>query len=204
MEQFAIIAAAHFLALLIPGVDFFLIVRTAISRGRRSAVAVCLGIAAANAAVIAAAFTGMTLLSDPSALAFTQVVGGLFLLVVGVNILRHSNTVDVETGIARDTGARPWIRYLGLGATSAVLNPKNVLFYVSLAAVVAAADPGAKVFYGVWMTSVVLVWDTLVALVMTSRLARQRLALLLPWVSRIAGAFLIFFGAGMIAGWAMT
>src|SRR5690606_20393944 len=42
MEQFVAIAVAHFLALLIPGVDFFLIARTAMTSGWRNASGACL------------------------------------------------------------------------------------------------------------------------------------------------------------------
>ena len=59
MEQFAAVALAHFLALLIPGVDFFLIARTAMTSGWRNATGACLGIAAANGIFIAAAFSGI-------------------------------------------------------------------------------------------------------------------------------------------------
>ncbi len=52
------IAAAHFLALLSPGPDFFLIARTSLSSGWRVASGACLGIAAANAVFIIAAFAG--------------------------------------------------------------------------------------------------------------------------------------------------
>jgi threonine/homoserine/homoserine lactone efflux protein len=48
MQQFLMIAAAHFLALLSPGPDFFLIARTSLSAGWRVAGGVCLGIAVAN------------------------------------------------------------------------------------------------------------------------------------------------------------
>ena len=47
-QQFLIIAGAHFLALLSPGPDFFLIVRSAVVNGARVASGVCVGIALAN------------------------------------------------------------------------------------------------------------------------------------------------------------
>ena len=49
MAQFLIVAAAHFLALLSPGPDFFLVIRTSLAAGWRMASGVCLGIALANA-----------------------------------------------------------------------------------------------------------------------------------------------------------
>jgi threonine/homoserine/homoserine lactone efflux protein len=66
MEQFLIVALAHFLALLSPGPDFFLVARTSISGGWRSASGACLGIALANGAFIAMAFTGLSILREGS------------------------------------------------------------------------------------------------------------------------------------------
>ena len=76
MEQFLAVAAAHFVALLIPGVDFFLIARTAMTGGWRNATGVCLGIATANGIFIAAAFCGVSLISHPLLLDAIQLVGG--------------------------------------------------------------------------------------------------------------------------------
>ena len=86
---------------------------------------------------------------------------------------------------------------------SGLLNPKNALFYVSLAAAVGTAAPLALTFYGVWMFSIVLVWDVFVAVVLGSRRALARMDRILPWLTGIAGTLLILFGGGMIASLAM-
>ncbi|HFL7943011.1 TPA: LysE family transporter, partial [Pseudomonas putida] len=59
MQQFLIIVAAHFLALISPGPDFFLVARTSIAAGWKRATGVCLGIALANGVFIVAAFGGV-------------------------------------------------------------------------------------------------------------------------------------------------
>lgn len=60
MQQFLIIVAAHFLALISPGPDFFLVARTSIAAGWKRATGVCLGIALANGVFIVAAFGGVS------------------------------------------------------------------------------------------------------------------------------------------------
>src|SRR5690606_6440520 len=81
MQQFLIIAAAHFLALLSPGPDFFLIARTSLSSGWRVASGACAGIALANGVFIAAAFAGTAALR-PDGVLFTalQAAGCAYLL----------------------------------------------------------------------------------------------------------------------------
>ena len=56
MQDFLWIAGAHFLALLSPGPDFFLVARSSLAHGLRGATGACIGIALANGVFIAAAF----------------------------------------------------------------------------------------------------------------------------------------------------
>ncbi|GIG25382.1 threonine transporter RhtB [Cellulomonas denverensis] len=196
MEQFLAVAAAHFLALLIPGVDFFLIARTSLAHGWRNATGACLGIAAANALFITAAFCGVSLISHPLVLGIVQAAGGGFLMVIGVAFLRSSPVADL--GRAEGVQAATWRSSAGLGLASGLLNPKNALFYLSLAAVVGTVAPLTRVLYGAWMVGVVLLWDVLVAVALGSRRALARWGRVLPWLTRIAGVFLVLFGGAML------
>lgn len=116
MEQFLAVAAAHFMSLLVPGVDFLLIARTAMSSGGRSASGVCVGIATANAIIITTAFSGMALASHPVVHHVIQVFGGVFLVYVGLTFVLADSTVDLSER-PQATG-RTWLANLGLGLTS--------------------------------------------------------------------------------------
>lgn len=202
------IAAAHFLALLSPGPDFFLIARTSLSAGWRTAGGVCLGIALANGVFIAAAFAGMAVLQAGSTLfSVLQLAGCAWLIHLGVLFVRHagSSTLEVSApGKHAVPAARPlaaWFRAAGMGFLSGILNPKNALFYASLAAMLSGphASAGWKTIYGIWMFSVVLSWDVLVAILIGNRGVLQRFEQALPWLERISGAVLILLALGVIA-----
>ena len=197
MEQFLAVAAAHFLALLIPGVDFFLIARSAVSSGWRTASGACLGIALANGIFIAAAFSGLSLVSHPTLLGIIQTAGGLFLTYIGVAFLRSSARISVINEPAAP--GNTWGKNLGLGFASGLLNPKNALFYVALAAGLSSADTGDLMLYGAWMFAVVLVWDLFIAVALGSNRALAKLSRFLPWVTKAAGGFLVLLGSGMIS-----
>lgn len=196
MDQFAAVAIAHFLALLVPGVDFFLIARTAMTSGWRNTTGTCLGIATANAAFITAAFGGISLISHPIVLDAIRLAGGAFLVFIGIAFLTSRSRIDVSE--SHRTERTTWLRNFGLGVTSGLLNPKNALFYLSLAAAVSAAPPPALVFYGTWMVTVVLVWDIFVAVVLGSPQALSRMERVLPWLTTAAGISLALFGGGML------
>ena len=196
MDQFVAVALAHFVSLLIPGADFFLIARTAMTRGWRQATGVCVGIATANGVCIAAAFSGLAIVANPTVLVVVQLGGGVFLVWIGTAFVRSNARIDL-TGpppVARTT----WVKHVGLGLASGALNPKNALFYLSLASVLAGAPPQTLIAYGVWMFSLVLAWDVGVALALGSRRAVARIGRLLPWLTKTAGVFLIIFGTTMV------
>jgi threonine/homoserine/homoserine lactone efflux protein len=207
MQQFLIIAAVHFLALLSPGPDFFLVARTSLFSGWRVASGACLGIALANGSFIVAAFTGFSALR-PGSLVFVslQLAGSLYLLYLGWLFIRHagSSSPQVMPGAAVDRSvmatSASWLRAMGQGFLSGILNPKNALFYASLAAMLtgAHASAGWKTIYGAWMFGVVLLWDLLVAVAIGNQSVLRRFSRVLPWLERISGVVLILLAFGVI------
>ena len=207
MQQFLIIAAAHFLALLSPGPDFFLIARTSLSAGWRAASGACLGIALANGVFIVAAFAGTAALRpDGAPFIGLQIAGCAYLLYLGERFIRHAggNPLNVSGGGHTPASARPaaaWRRAAGMGFLSGILNPKNALFYASLAAMLTGphASAGWKAAYGAWMFGAVLGWDMLVAAMIGNRAVLRRFARSLPWLERMSGIMLILLALGVIA-----
>ena len=200
MQQFFIVAIAHFLALLSPGPDFFLVARTSANAGWRVASGACLGIALANGAFIAAAFAGVSFLREGSTLFIAlQLAGCAYLLYIGQLFLRHAGPnalVPPPTDAA--TPAGHWLGNLGMGFASGILNPKNALFYASLASMVASSTALVKMAYGSWMFTIVLLWDLLVALAIGNRQVLRRFAHALPWLERASGMMLILLAAGVL------
>lgn len=201
MDQFIAVATAHFLALLIPGVDFFLIARTTMTHGWRIASGTCLGIAAANGIFVIAAFSGISLISHPAVLQVIKCAGGLFLIYIGLAFLRA--TINLELTNTTHGSGTGWWKNLGLGFASGFLNPKNALFYLSLATALSGAGALTLVFYGCWMFFVVLGWDLVIAVLLGSTRSLSTLSRVLPLMTKGAGAFLILLGSGMLATLAM-
>lgn len=202
MQQFLIIAAAHFLALLSPGPDFFLVARTSLSAGWRVASGACLGIALANGLFIVAAFTGVAILQPDSApFIALQLIGCLYLLYLGALFILHAGSSVLQaSGEATPTRQLTWLQATGMGFLSGILNPKNALFYVSLASMLGSSHSSAgwKLFYGLWMFAVVLGWDLLVALTVGNGILLQRFQRALPMLERLSGLMLITLALGML------
>lgn len=208
MQQFLMIAAAHFLALLSPGPDFFLVARTSLYAGWRVASGACLGIAMANGVFIIAAFAGMAAFKPDSIWFLTlQVAGCAYLLYLGVLFIRHAGGSDLRMPSSRRNAPSPapffiaWQKAAGMGFFSGILNPKNALFYASLAAMLTGEHASAdwKTIYGTWMFSVVLLWDVLIAVLIGNQAVLQRFSRALPWLERISGVMLILLAMAVLA-----
>lgn len=200
MEQFLIIATAHFLALLSPGPDFFLVARTSVNTGWRVASGACLGIALANGLFICAAFAGVSALQHGDALYIAlQLAGCGYLIYIGQLFMRHAGrSRPLGTQSTAEGSPGDWLASLGMGLTSGMLNPKNALFYASLASLVASEGRWVKVGYGAWMFSIVLAWDLMVALAIGNPRVLRRFARLLPWLERVSGMMLILLAGGVL------
>ncbi|BFO55349.1 hypothetical protein AVXHC19_21520 [Acidovorax sacchari] len=166
-----------------------------------------MGIAFANGVFIVAAFAGLSVLRAGSPW-FTgiQLAGAAYLLYLGVLFMRHAGRGRLDVSASAAAGATTpgrgaWWQAAGMGFVSAALNPKNALFYASLAAMLAGpqATPGWKVFYGAWMFCAVLLWDLAVAVAIGNRAVLHRFARALPWLERASGAVLVLVGCLVLA-----
>jgi threonine/homoserine/homoserine lactone efflux protein len=171
-----------------------LYVRRALSNGWRSGMATALGAGSADAIYAAIAAFGLTVLSELLVSLQTPVrlIGGLFLLYVGIRILRTppaDQAAQAEGGSLR----RDYVSTLFLTLT----NPMTILMFASVftGAGLAAFNRGdsvspivlvAGVFIGsvLWAGSLV----TIAALFRTRFSPRAML-----WVNRISGAAIILF-----------
>ena len=195
--EFLLIASAHFLALLSPGPDFFLILQAALRLPLRYAFMVCTGIAAAKGVYLAVAVLGLETVREMDTLMVAlKWLGGGYLVYVGLLLLRAPRR-SLEAGVSVSALHVPGVRrQFMVGFLSAIFNPKNAIFYLSLFTVMVSAETplGVRSLYALWMVSVVLAWDMGVA----AAFGRERVkGFLGQWVFRIekvSGLLLAGFG----------
>ena len=204
-QQFLVIAGVHFLALLSPGPDFFLIVRSALINGARVASGVCVGIALANGVYIALAIGGVAALQQLAGLfALLKWAGCAYLAWLGWRFLnvRGAPPAGVESPAEPGNVARAdWWRELRTGFLSGILNPKNSLFYASLFSLGFARETalGVQIGYGLWMFAAVLAWDCAIARAAGHPRVVRRFMAHVRTLERVTGAVLLGIAAA-IAG----
>ncbi|WPC76273.1 LysE family translocator [Vibrio porteresiae] len=197
-EAFPALALAHFVALLSPGQDFFLIIGHSIRHRLKGSRFICLGIALGNAIYIAIAILGWTRIRDNNSLfMIISMLGAAYLFWIGIHLLKSQKNEDrLEI---QETLTPSAFKQLTLGLNSALLNPKNALFYMSLMVVILgnSITITQQITCGVWMSLAVLLWDLLVASVIGLHQVQMRLSQSVHLIERGAGMVLIFFGMAL-------
>lgn len=195
--EFLLIATAHFIALLSPGPDFFLIVQAALRLPRRYSFAVCFGIAAGNGIYLLLAISGLeSVRSMPWLTNFLQFVGGAYLIYLGKLLLTTQKGIDTSRTPANFIDTRHLGKQFLIGFLSALLNPKNIIFYLALFATMVSPQTGfvLRVGYGLWMIGVVLVWDCALVLLLSSDVVKNRLSSSIFTIEKVSGTVLTLFG----------
>jgi len=201
-QQFCVIAGAHFLALISPGPDFFLIVRSSLVHGARTASGVCVGIALANGVYIGLAIGGVSLLQSVAGLyLLLKWTGCAYLAWLGWRLLRASGEIALPGAPSGRANVGSWWREFRIGFLSGILNPKNSLFYASLFSLGFDSDTpaGVQLAYGVWMFLVVLLWDLGVARAVGYPAVVGRFRAHVRKIEKVTGGILISLAA-VIAG----
>ncbi len=196
LATFVFFIGTSLVALAIPGPTIALVITRSLSDGRHVSVPLALGIGAGTLAGSAAALAGAGAVLLASAAAFTiiKLIGGLYLVYLGVKLLRAQPTPPQVDAPVQGASA---LRGLRDGFLVTLLNPKSIAF--SAAFIPQFIAPGASYAgQAAVLVAVFAVLATLNAMAFalgTDALRRfvRRIAVLL-WVNRIGGSLLIASG----------
>jgi threonine/homoserine/homoserine lactone efflux protein len=121
--------AASIVLLVIPGPAVLFIVARSSSQGRRAGLVSVLGVHTASIVHVLAAVAGLSAVVVASSVAFTavKVVGGFYLIVLGVKSLRSARR---SAAVVAPT-VRPEKRLFGEAFVVSLLNPKVALFFLA-------------------------------------------------------------------------
>jgi threonine/homoserine/homoserine lactone efflux protein len=203
MTSFAVVAG---LVTIIPGLDTALVVRTAVTQGRRRGFAVAFGISTGVLIWGAAAAAGVSALLVASQLAYDAVraAGAVYLVWLGTAMLwrtwkRRGTAHRDATGSQpvsprlQESALRSWLR----GTTTNLLNPKVGVFYVAMLPQFIPAH-ASHLFMGLVLAGIHdaegITWFTM--LISAAHLARRFLdsSRAHKVMDRITGTVLIGFG----------
>ncbi|SHH39772.1 LysE family translocator [Desulfofustis glycolicus] len=198
--EFILIATAHFLALLSPGPDFFLILQASLRMPKRYGIAICCGIATANSVYLLLAVLGLEVVKEINWLmTILRYSGSCYLIYIGILLLRAP-----RQPLSSHTGDHPLQRphfgyQVGVGFLSGILNPKNMIFYLSLFTAMVSPETGlaTRCLYALWMTSIVFIWDSFIVILMTRTGVKSFLGRRVYLLEKASGMMLATLGTAL-------
>ena len=206
--EFAGLMAVFVILLVAPGVDFALIVRQSIMHGRRAAFITSLGIGASLMFHITYTILGIGLIVSQSLLLFSLIkwAGAAYLTYLGIKAFREKpvSPEEAETILQKGDAAAhiknhtiSAKRCFTMGFITNALNPKAVLFFVSLFSSLISHETPVIIqgIYGLLIAIVVIGWFAIVTLFFTLEPVRKRFFALGAWFNRVTG--MVFIGLGI-------
>ena len=194
--EFATLMATFLVAAVSPGPDFAMVVRQSIVHGRQTAIFTSAGIA--SAILIHGSYTilGLGFIVTQSLLLFNilKILGAAYLFWLGISAIRApAPKPPGNIDAVPQAGTTPLRAYV-VGLLTNLLNPKAMLFFLSLFTTLVNAHTlvAYKSVYVGAMSLLLFAWFVLVSLFFTTPAIRAGFYRLGQWFNRITGAALIF------------
>ena len=197
--EFLGLMAVFSIFIVVPGADFAVILRQSIVHGRRAAVMTGLGMGFSLLFHISYTILGLGLIVSKSLMLFAMIkwAGVAYLVYLGIKSFREPGfkVRDIEV-TAEDREPVSMLKCLGMGFITNALNPKPVLFFLSLFSTLVHHDTPALIqfSYGIGMATALVAWFAGVSYFFTVKAIRDRFIASGKWFNRVTGAALVGFG----------
>ena len=195
-------AALAAVLVVIPGPAVILVLKSAMLRGRGSAIVTGLGVLSADLIWATASVVGLTalLVSSQLALDVVRVAGAAYLFYLGVRLLRTRQfNVSVDNEAGGPSKVTP-VRAFGEGFLCDMSNPKTVLVYASvIPQFLNASSSGTDAFVlGLVFAALGFATSVLYALVFGAARTLLSNGRVMRNLLRGSGGILVLFGVGLL------
>lgn len=194
--------SAFFLAIASPGPNVLAIIGTSMSLGRRSGLALAMGVAAGSFCWALLTATGLTALLAAYAEALTviKIAGGLYLLWLGYKALRSAaSAYDIEARTLAGATRTP-LGYFLRGLTIQMTNPKAVLAWIAIISLgLSEGAPmwvGLSIVIGTSLLSVAI--HALYAVAFSTPVMVRLYSKARRWIQGVLGAFFALAGVRLL------
>ncbi|MEN5174612.1 LysE family translocator [Acinetobacter higginsii] len=184
MELFLTIAITHFIGLLTPGADFFLILKTLIQSQKKAARFTCAGIALGNAIILIGIYLSLFIIGQVNTelFIFMKWLGVVYFAYLAIQCFRLAQSAQRVNELAEKRVHQPnknaYLKAFLSGLLSSVLNPKNLMFYSVLAILIYPQYNFVQnTLLCFWMVGLVLIWNLAIVQLIGS-------SIYLSWLNR--------------------
>ncbi|MDK9738469.1 LysE family translocator [Vibrio sp. D404a] len=192
------LAILGILIVISPGADFVLVLKNSINLGRRAGILTAVGISLAIGVHISYSMLGISYLISQNEALFHAIryLGAGYLIYLGLKGIFAKEQASPDINQTEKTKQR----YIAQGFFCNVLNPKTMLFFLSIFSQLITNNPTDNAFalgYGVYMMALHMAWFALVAILFTSPLLQGWLNRFKQRLNQVCGAGLVLFGSAL-------
>ncbi len=191
------LAVIGLLIVISPGADFVLVLKNSINSGRLSGILTACGISLAIGVHVGYSMLGISYLISQNEFIYTLIkyAGAAYLVYLGVkSITTANNTFEkIDENLIKLSP----LHYLMQGFLCNMLNPKTMLFFISLFSQLVSLDASTNsyaLWYGLYISLLHGLWFSLVAILFTAKAFQTRLASMKKILNQACGFGLLSFG----------
>ncbi|MBY7733341.1 MULTISPECIES: LysE family translocator [Vibrio] len=202
------LASIHFIALMSPGPDFALVVQNATRHGRQTGLYIALGLSCGILLHSLLSLTGISYLvhQQPTLFAIMQLAGGSYLLYLGFGALKATWQIiqhhddDSEVVNSKDLILTNKRDAFSKGFMTNILNPKALVFFVSLMSSLVPADMSlsGKGFALIILFGLSLFWFSLLAWMLSTKALQKKLHEATVYIDALCGAVFTIIGLSIL------
>lgn len=201
MELYAVligtVIAAHLLAVVSPGPDFFMVVRNSITYSRSAGIYTAIGLGIGIAVHVTYSLAGIALIISQSIILFSTIkyIGALYLIYIGIQSIRSKeNTMNIQ--ITKNVDTLNPVNAIKMGFLTNVLNPKATMFFLSLFTMVISPETPTVVLIIISSALVLntIAWFSIVAVIISNTKVQNMYKQSQYVINTIFGALLMGLG----------
>ena len=193
----------HFIATVSPGPEFMLISKEALTKGRKAGFISLAGTLSGLGIHILYSALGLAavLASSPQALLAIQILGGSYLIYLGIKGLRAQPAVAEQNIEPENQSSDSYWQIFRAGFICDVLNPKAPVYYVTLFTLVLSPDMPVQhlMIYAACIMAIHFSWFALVVLLLSTPVINQRFKQISHWIDRVLGGAMVLIGVKVLA-----
>lgn len=193
MGEFIAVIMITVLAVISPGADFAVVTKNSYLYGRKIGVLTSFGISLGvlihvSYTLIAVAFV-MTY--TPHILTVVKYIGAMYLIYIGYKTFTQPPVIDTSNIPAINS-----LQAIKYGFFTNALNPKTTLFVISTYTQITSLTTPKSILigYGVFMSFAHFIWFSLVAILFSSTVLRQKMLFKQVIINRVIGSILCVLG----------
>ncbi|WP_432452553.1 LysE family translocator [Agarivorans sp. QJM3NY_29] len=200
--EFLSLAVFGFLIVVSPGSDFVLVLKNSMAKGRTAGMLTALGIALSICVHSSYSIFGISHLISQNIFLFNAIkyIGALYLIYLGICGLFASKTQISEQHAKQPHQTAG--KYVMQGFLCNLLNPKTMLFFLSVFSQLLTTDNSTLSFvivYGLYIALLHGIWFSLLSFVVTSKGSSNIFQRFGQRINQLCGAGLVSFGAALLA-----